>query len=162
VQYIPLALGGLSAATSVIGGFSRREQAKTEADTITAEYEEKERAYRRQATQILAKQQAIGAASGVDIATGSPLELALNTAFEAERNALNIRQTGRYKRQAKLYEADLYAFEGVSSGLGMGASLLGSWYSGGAQTYSPGQYQYPNSPFGQRKNNSRFSWPYGP
>jgi hypothetical protein len=49
---------------------------------------------RRRSAQIIAKQQATAAASGLDISSGTPLELKLDSSFNAEMNALAIRQKG--------------------------------------------------------------------
>src|SRR5688572_29199298 len=52
---------------------------------------------RRKSDQIIAKQQAGAAAAGLDISSGTPLELLMNSAFNAELNALKIRKQGQYR-----------------------------------------------------------------
>lgn len=102
--------------------------AKAEADSIRAQTRIAEEQDRRASRRIIAKQQAGAAAAGLDISSGSPLELTLDSALEAEKNALNIRYTGELRRQSKLREARL-ARGGIAGSIFEGAAGLGSIFS---------------------------------
>jgi hypothetical protein len=80
---------------------------------------------RRKSTAIIAKQKAAGAAAGLDIASGTPNELLLDSAYNAELNALNIRKQGRfnsdyYKTMARRSKAQIpgMIFGGLLKGYG--------------------------------------------
>ena len=82
---------------------------------------------RRRSAQIIAKQQAGAAASGLDIDSGTPLELMMDSAFNAELNALKIRKQGEYdkafyKDRARSSRRAIpgIAFQGLTSLGGMG------------------------------------------
>ena len=69
--------------------FREAEAASTRATAAAAEA-----ADRRRTAFLLSKQRAIGAASGLDIGSGTLLETALDSAREAELSALTVRQRG--------------------------------------------------------------------
>lgn len=82
-------------------------------------------ANRRNSAKVIAKQQAGAAAAGLDIGSGTPLELLMDSAYNAELNALNIRKAGQfesdyYKTRARRSKASIpgLAFGGLLSGLG--------------------------------------------
>lgn len=90
---------------------------------------------RRRSAQIIAKQQAGAAAAGLDIGSGTPLALLMDSAFNAEMNALQIRKRGEmsatfYKNRARQVKAQIpgLIFQGVTSAIGKGVS---SYFSGG-------------------------------
>jgi hypothetical protein len=54
---------------------------------------------------LIGKQIAVGAASGVDITSGSPLFMELDSVKQAELEALNIRHQGALGSASKKFEA---------------------------------------------------------
>lgn len=93
---------------------------------VNARFEEQQS--RRQAQRILAKQRAIGAASGIDTSSGSFLELMLDSAREAEEEALTIRQGGRIQANQARYAG------AVAKSRALGDTLGGFGRLGGAVT----------------------------
>ena len=79
----------------------------------SAEFEE--RKSRRRSQQLIAKQRAIGAASGIDISSGSPLFMELDSTRQAEIEALNIRRSGEISSTGKEFEANLGRFSSASA-----------------------------------------------
>lgn len=92
-------------------------------------------AERQRNTETLSKQRAIVAASGVGTTIGTPLENALNSAFEGEMNALRIGYGYEQKRQVAKFQRNYYRSTipgiAIQGGLKMGSSILSS-YMGGA------------------------------
>lgn len=121
------------AGQTVSGIQSARTQskfAKAEAESARQAAAAEEAADRRRTQRILSKQRAIGAASGVDISSGSLLEFILDSAKEAELSALNIRYGGALKSQSKLQESELAerTIPGIAfGGTAKGATILGEW-----------------------------------
>ncbi len=67
---------------------------------------------RRQARQIIGRQVAAGAESGVNITTGSASDLLRQSLYDAEMDALNIRYEGEINRVGLLNQASLSDWEG--------------------------------------------------
>lgn len=125
--------GTIAAATSAVAtvastvSATQQASAQSKADRDAAQQsiaaaQLDESADRRRSSQIIAKQQATAAASGLDISSGTPLELEMNSAFNAEMNALKIRQQGvmdknyymNRSRQARAQVPGLL-FQGIGS-----------------------------------------------
>lgn len=134
-------MAGLAAASLILGGIgtvgqtlssiqAARGQARAadlEAESATQAAAFEETQFRRRAALAIAKGQAVGAAAGLDLTSGSPLLLDLENARQAELEALNIRRTGHVAASAKRFEAKLArnAIPGlVLGGLAKGGSLL--------------------------------------
>jgi len=81
--------------------------AEAEAESIRQQAEFDERESRQRARRVIAKGRAIGAASGVDIGSGSPLLLELDSAREAELEAQAIRASGSNRVAGRQFEARL-------------------------------------------------------
>lgn len=77
--------------------------AKMEARTIREQAEFDEGQLRRRASLLLGKQQAIGAASGVDITSGSSLFAELDNIKQVELEALNVRRRGQMAASSALF-----------------------------------------------------------
>ncbi len=104
---------------------------------------------RRRTAQIISKQRAITAASGVETTGGSPLLMELDSVRQAEIEALNIRRAGAVASSSKDFEAQINRYQGGISryqarfrrsqlplivGAGAvraGGSVLGGWAGGG-------------------------------
>ena len=67
---------------------------------------------RKQARQIIGRQVAAGAESGVNITTGSASDLFRQSLYDAEMDALNIRYEGELNRVGLLNQAALSDWEG--------------------------------------------------
>lgn len=127
----PMLLQVVGQAGSMVAGSQASEAniraARAEADQAIFNAGIEEKASRRRATQILAKQRAIGAASGLDTSSGSPLEIMLDSARQAEEEALTIRMGGVMKANVAKYKGYLAGQSGTANmfgGLaGIGATL---------------------------------------
>lgn len=135
------ALPAIAAAVAIVGTVGQTlagvqaakgqaKAAEAEAASIREASAFEERQFRRRAALAIGKWQAIGAASGVDIATGSPLLLELDNARQAELEALNIRRTGEVGAAGKQFEAKLAkaAIPGIIlGGVAQTGSVLSNW-----------------------------------
>jgi hypothetical protein len=130
---------------------AKREQKfrEQEAESIRQAAEYEERQFRRRVGILIGKQTAELAALGVDPASGSPLILALDTARQAELEALNVRRSGAQAASAREFEASLASqrarslrYAGVYAAAGGAAeasgSILRTFASRGWGSSSPG------------------------
>ena len=136
-------LSGISQANAQAKG------ARAEAKSIEEQAAFQEGQSRRQSRMLIGKQVASGAASGVDITSGSPLFMELDSVRQSELEALNIRHQGALGSASKKFEARMAkakipgiimggvaqaggaAAAGMSAGgAGGGGSVLGNWSSG--------------------------------
>lgn len=99
-----------------------REQ-EAESARQSAAYDERQ--YRRRATLLLGKQNAILGASGMDISSGSPLLLELDSVRQAELEALNIRQRGASAGYGREQEARLARMRAAYAGNQKGYAIAG-------------------------------------
>ena len=122
---IPMALGIASAGASIAGGYIQgkdaesQAQAQAQAAIYNAQQLEQQatqtrqkadadmRLSRLQSLQHLGTERALYGASGVDLSTGSPLDVLASDASTAEADALAIQRQGettasRYEQQASL------------------------------------------------------------
>jgi len=124
---------------------------ETEAESARAAAAFEEASYRRRAAFLLSKQQAIGAASGLDITTGSPLAQELDNVTQAELEAINIRTSGSITASGREFESRMARYRGTyasgqipglaaTGALKIGGSVLSSWTksSGYANQYNVG------------------------
>lgn len=140
LPFIAVALSAVGTGGQILSGIRQAEAqslfARREAQSIRQAAEFEERQFRRRASLLMGKQTAIAAASGLDITSGSPLLMELDSIREAELEALNIRRTGRMGESAKLFEARLarrsIPFTIVGGATRFGSSLLGSWSTSGS------------------------------
>jgi len=101
MQLIAFAVAALPTIAAVGQTVSQIQAARGQARAASAEAASireaagfEERQTRRRAQEIIAKGQAIGAASGLDIASGSPLLMELENVRQAELEALSVRHRG--------------------------------------------------------------------
>lgn len=119
---------------------AEQEAKNLEATTQRQAAEFEERQFRRKAQILIGRQRNLMAASGIDITTGSPALMELDTIEQAEIEALNIRRTGQVRASALEFEGRLsgqratygrsnipwmYAGGAVKAG----SSILSSWYT---------------------------------
>jgi hypothetical protein len=116
----------LSTVSGIFQASSQASQDKELAKQRMAQARADEFASRRESDKLLAKQQAGAAAAGLE-QSGTPLELQLDSAFNAELNALNIRKQGEYdaafyKTRARRTKAQIpgLIFQGATSLAGQG------------------------------------------
>ena len=124
-----LSLGGtgLSAISGVRSAEAGKQAAKLEARQESISEGIRQRGIERKNALILGNQKNIGAASGLDITTGSPLELMLDTAREAEREKLESGYSSELRRRRSLYDAGLSGGKktgAIGEGIFRGGSLL--------------------------------------
>lgn len=150
---VAAALSVLGSVGSMLSGISQAnaqaEGARAEAKSIEEQAAFQEGQSRRQSRMLIGKQIAAGAASGVDITSGSPLFMELDSVRQAELDALNIRHQGALGSASKRFEARMakaripgiimggisqaggsLALASTAGGAGGGGSVLGNWSSG--------------------------------
>lgn len=124
-QALPVIAIAATVAGATIGTTSQVKAAKQraqlselEATNIRQSADFQERQFRRDVRFALGRQRAITAAAGVDPGSGSPMLLAIDSAKQAEIEALNIRRTGQRGAAAKLFQARLErkAIPGIIAG----------------------------------------------
>ena len=149
-------MAALAAAVAVIGTIGQtlsqvqaaRGQARAagaEAASIREAAGFEERQTRRRAAEIIAKGRAIGAASGIDIASGSPLLMELENVRQAELEALSVRHRGETAARGKQFEAKLARGQIpgiILGGVAKTGSVLSNWMgsSGGVRDYPGRRY----------------------
>ena len=120
-----------STLSSVLSSGQNATAAGYEAKQLQYQAREQERITRRANQKQIAKAEAIGAASGVDIRSGSPLVAILDAIGESEREALAIRYGGQVrsdaaKRQASMSKAQIPGQ--LFSGLAQTSGILSKWW----------------------------------
>jgi hypothetical protein len=126
-----------NAQVALADAAAAREAAEFEAAQVT-----------RSGERLLARQRAIYGASGIDPGTGSPLEVAADTAAEIALDVAAIRYGGavksaREETRAKLHQRaakDALA-SGVFDALGAGANYFGATFKGTSETPSFAELQ---------------------
>lgn len=149
MQYIGVAMQaagqGVEMMTAIQQANAEVKAAKLERKTIRDEAQFQEQQSRRQSQMAIGKQVAVGAASGVDITSGSPLFMELDSVRQAELEALNIRHRGELAMAAKTLEIrkararkfGVILSQSLKMG-GQGAGMMGGGGGGGA-TWSGAQ-----------------------
>lgn len=129
-------LGGIAMQTfgGVQAASTAEDVSEFEAKAIETSTEAEEAEERKQTQRILARQRAIGAGAGIDISSGSPLLIQLDSAREAELSALNVRRRGEVAAAASRYRGQLAARTKGGTILG-GAAKAGSLLT---QSFAPG------------------------
>ena len=138
-----------NAASEAARAEAAAREAEAQSARESAAYEERQ--FRRRAALLIGKQNALAAATGLDISSGSPLIAELDTVQQTELEALNIRRTGAVSASSKEFEARLsnlrgsYArsnipFIAAGGALRAGSSILGSLYSYSKATRSSSLY----------------------
>lgn len=116
----------------------------------SAAYEERQ--YRRRIDILLGKQNAIGAAAGLDITSGSPLLMELANVRQKEMEAQNIRRTGAVNASAQEFEVRLARYRARQFGqqgtyaiaggaMKAGGTVLGGWSGYSNAQKAPTTYQ---------------------
>jgi hypothetical protein len=131
-QWAQLGSNVISTAAQAQSAAGSADQSNTLAKAALSQARQEEFVDRRKSASIIAKQKAAGATAGLDISSGTPNELLLDSAYNAELNALNIRKQGRfnsdyYKTQARRAKAQIpgILFGGLLKGYGDYAKMKG-------------------------------------
>lgn len=105
-------LSVISAGGLLLSGISSRlssaSQANAEAKAIAQQAKLKEAQGIQRDQAIIAKGRATGAASGVDISSGTPLSVMIDNITQMEQNARVTRQTGQLQSSVRSAEANAY------------------------------------------------------
>ena len=123
-------------------------QTENEAVKTRNAYTEKENDHRRQVAELMSKQRAKFGASGVDVSSGSALDLQTDTLDIGETDALRIRSTAddevkSMNEQAKLTRqqgknaAKAGKISAVGSLLSTGGQVAGKWYTPSSAANAP-------------------------
>lgn len=138
---VAAAATGVSTASQAAAAKSNAKAADWEAEAIQNQTLQAQADERQRNKELLSKQTAAAAASGVATTSGSPLENALSSAFEGEMNVLKIGYGGKIQTAAQRYQAGLSRAQGSSAiaggvlkGISQGVSAYGSF--GGSATPS--------------------------
>jgi hypothetical protein len=138
---IPFIAMGITAAGGVMSASAQSEEGQMEkianeanAKVIEINASKEEIAKRRENQQILASQRTLYSKAGVDLSSGSPLLIMSQSAAEAEREAMDIRYSGKregrlmryYGRQAKS-AADVKAGSTLLTTIGNTATQYANW-----------------------------------
>ena len=118
-------------AVTVQSSLQQASAAKAEAKSREQQAAFQEEQSRRQSQMLIGKQIAMGAASGVDVTSGSPLFMELDSVRQGELEAQNIRHQGALAVSSKKYEASMAMSRipgTIVGGVASGAStVLGNW-----------------------------------
>ncbi len=112
--------GGVTSAIGTYGaGKAQADAYSTNADIARIEGKqamdethEQERLSREKSARLMSKQRAFYGASGVDIASGSPLDVMADQAYQSEMDALNIRHMGELAKWKAGFQANQYDWMG--------------------------------------------------
>jgi len=147
-------IGIIGTAISTYATYTQSQEqqraAKAEAGLRTQEAESarqsaafQERQFRTRISLLLGNQIALGAASGIDISSGSPLLLQLNNVRQGELEALNIQRTGEVRASTSDFEARLARMRASFFGQ-QGAGAIASGTVQGAGTILGGLTRFYN------------------
>jgi hypothetical protein len=139
-QSISGATAGVGVISSILGGFGAYESGRQQKAAydynaqITLQNTQAEMASSTQAyTARIGKQASSYAASGVDIASGSPLMIMAATAARGGQQGAQILEQGTEKAALERYYGSIAAFSGTMGGIGTflsGISKTASTYGG--------------------------------
>ncbi len=146
----PAVAVGLMVASAVVSTIGAVQQASAQAksaryaaDATQDQARAEEALQRNQARRLLGQQQAAFAASGVRADSGSPLDVAADSAAQAELDALTIRQRGRVA-------SDFYKFQARQARSTIPLTILGGTLNA-ASAFSSGP---PKAPAGGPSGNA--------
>ena len=118
------AFSGIGAVSSLFGGISKYEQGQSEKSAydynaqITLQNMQAQMvASQQKYSSLVGKQASSYAASGVDIASGSPLLVMAATAARGAQQGEQIKQAGPEEANLQQYYGRLSAWEGTTSGI---------------------------------------------
>ena len=131
------AMAGISMAMSVMGGMQQSKMAQYNADVQRQQAADAQRrggvaeeAQRLKTQQMIGAQRAAAAANGVDISSGTPVDLLTQSAGFGERDAQNIRVNAAreaWGHQASAAQYDAQASNAMATGfMKAGGTLLGN------------------------------------
>lgn len=167
-----MAMAAVMVMMAAVAAYAQYKQGEAQEDAMKAEAEmhewegevkllqanrEAER-HRKSVRRLIATQHAKMAASGVDISSGSPLQLFADTAWEGEMDAQDIIYAGKLGKESSGMAANMSRFKGrlaktgaqwaaigtLASGTAGALSMSGNSGGGGTTTNSPsgfGSYQ---------------------
>jgi hypothetical protein len=146
-SWLPAATFGVSAFSSLIGGIGRYEQGQAErraydynADITIQNARAQAGATAEESSAYIGQQASRYAASGVDIASGSPLLIMAATAGKFARRETQIMQEGDEKAAMLKYYGAIAAFSGTMGGIGSflsGLSQAAGGYYGATANLPP-------------------------
>jgi hypothetical protein len=148
-----LIAGGTSSALSVVGKIVSGQEQKSaydyNADITTLNTNNEVAVNQQKFSELVGKQASSYAASGVDIASGSPLLIMAATQARGAQQGEQIEQAGSEEAAMQRYYGKIAAFSGTMSGIGgflQGMSTDLSTY--GKLTNNPSPSQGPPGAFG--------------
>ena len=112
------ATAGVGAAGKIASGFEQKQAYDYNADVTMLNTNNEVVANQQKFTELVGKQASTYAASGVDIASGSPLLIMAATAARGAQQGEQIEQAGTEQANMQRYYGKLAAFSGTMSGIG--------------------------------------------
>lgn len=172
-----MAVAVVMVMAAAVAAYAQYQQGKSEEEAMEmeAEYREHEGtlienqavreadAHRKAVRRLIATQRAKMAASGVDIGSGSPLELFAQTAYDGEMDAQDIIYAGKIGKQTKGMAANMARFRGSQAKIAGKWAAAGTLASGTASaygSYSGGAMNSKTDGFSNMQGN-RWSAHYG-
>lgn len=146
-------------AAAAYAAYSQREQAKAQKEMYeyqskVDEYNRKlaeqsaaseAAAHRKKVQRLLASQRARLSAAGLDISSGSPLELLTDTAYEGEMDAQRILYTGKLRGMGFQMSSELSLFQGRAAKSAGNRQATATLLSGAASAAGTGAQYYGGS-----------------
>lgn len=148
-----LIAGGASSATAgagkIISGQEQKQAYDYNAAITTLNTDNQVEANAQKFTQLVGRQATAYAASGVDIASGSPLLIMAATRARGAQQGEQIEEAGTEQAALQRYYGRVAAFSGTMSGIGAFLQgLSGDLSSFGKLTNNPIPTVNPNAPYG--------------
>jgi hypothetical protein len=112
------ATSGVSAAGKIISGQQQKQAYDYNADVTTLNTNNQVAANQQKFSTLVGKQSSAYAASGVDIASGSPLLIMAATAARGAQQGEQIEEAGTEQAAMQRYYGKIAAFSGTMSGIG--------------------------------------------
>ena len=146
-------MGGVGAATSLVGGIEEGKQQKSaydyNADITLQNMQDQMIANQQESSAIVGKQASSYASAGVDIASGSPLLIMAATRARMAVKGQQIEEAGTEQAAIQRYQGKMAAFSGTMSGINSfltGISKAASTYTAG--TFNPSPSVFNPAPYG--------------
>jgi hypothetical protein len=144
-----MATAAVMIMAAAIAAYAQYQQGKQEEEAmeLEAQYREHEGeliasqslreadSHRKAVRRLIATQRAKLSASGVDIGSGSPLELFAQTAYDGEMDAQDIIYAGKIGKQTKGMAANMARFRGAQAKIAGRWAAAGTLASGTASAY---------------------------
>lgn len=146
---LPYIAMGLAAGTAAYGSYqsgqaqkkvasANEDMAFNEAQAIFKATAEKEQQTRRKMNALMGEQRALYSKAGVDITSGSPLEVLTQQAEDAEKQALSVRYAGDAQAIGMLNKGSIMGYQGAQAEEAGNIGAIGSIFNTAAMMINEG------------------------